>query len=135
MRVQVFALFFLSAASAVLAQQDPHGNTGNKPTVFVNRSSGPSSVAQKFVQPAPPTPLGEATKMDPQRMIRPQIGVQPPGTSISRNQFPRLESLPAGINTAKLEPIPTRWPLLKIEPIPAGWPKAKTIPVDDAAAR
>jgi len=38
------------------------------------------------------------------------LGVQPPGTLVARNLYPKLQILPI------------QWPCLKIHPIPTVWP-------------
>jgi hypothetical protein len=77
----------------------------------------------QFTHSAPPTILTwhsadvahapNDAQIDPNMIVHPppqHLGVQPPGTLVARNLYPKLQILPI------------QWPCLKIHPIPTVWP-------------
>ena len=76
--------------------------------------------------------LLNGAKIDPGIIVHPpktNLGAQPQGTLMARNQYPGLQFLPIEVSRANLEPIPITWPNLKLQPIPIEWPKARPLPV------
>jgi hypothetical protein len=57
------------------------------------------------------------------------IGVQPPGTAVTQNEYPNLRMLPIDSSNSALEAIPTMWPRYRLETIPSQWPIHEMVPV------
>jgi hypothetical protein len=71
-------------------------------------------------------------RIDPRMIVHPppsSLGVQPPGTLVAKNLYPKLRFQPVQWPHLKLQQIPTQWPRFEIVPAGSGAPAAARAPV------
>jgi hypothetical protein len=96
----------------------------------------PSTPSRLFAVPrASVYPRWNDAQIDPKIIVHPpqsMLGVQPPGTTIAKNEFPNLKFLPIASPGFSSHAIPALWPGFGLYAIPTMWPKFKLSSVQGA---